>query len=143
MEAPCSGIAHRLLSGRHFFQVKPNQNMLLLMRKESDRIVNIGALGGGMSLPFYGAIASSKIAFEAGNDCLRPENIDKTVLKALQAIRPKVQLLLSPTLWCTINNTFIFRYLTHKPSSFWHYISRFVSYCSFYRMPWSTFHIQS
>lgn len=47
--------------------------MLPLIRKAGGRIVNIGAVGGGISLPFYGAIASSKIAFEAVNDCLRRE----------------------------------------------------------------------
>ncbi len=49
------------------------QAMLPLIRKAGGRIVNIGAVGGGISLPFYGAIASSKIAFEAVNDCLRRE----------------------------------------------------------------------
>lgn len=49
------------------------QAMLPLLRKANGRIVNIGAVGGGISLPFYGAIASSKIAFEAINDCLRRE----------------------------------------------------------------------
>jgi NAD(P)-dependent dehydrogenase (short-subunit alcohol dehydrogenase family) len=49
------------------------QAMLPLIRKANGRIVNIGAVGGGISLPFYGAIASSKIAFEAVNDCLRRE----------------------------------------------------------------------
>lgn len=49
------------------------QAMLPLIRKGNGRIVNIGAVGGGISLPFYGAIASSKIAFEAVTDCLRRE----------------------------------------------------------------------
>ncbi|MCP4341487.1 MAG: SDR family NAD(P)-dependent oxidoreductase [Desulfobulbaceae bacterium] len=49
------------------------QAMLPLIRKANGRIVNIGAVRGGISLPFYGAIASSKIAFEAVNDCLRRE----------------------------------------------------------------------
>lgn len=49
------------------------QAVLPLIRKANGRIVNIGAVGGGISLPFYGAIASSKIAFEAVNDCLRRE----------------------------------------------------------------------
>ncbi len=49
------------------------QATLPLIRKANDRIVNIGAVGGGISLPFYGAIASSKIAFEAVSDCLRRE----------------------------------------------------------------------
>jgi NAD(P)-dependent dehydrogenase (short-subunit alcohol dehydrogenase family) len=49
------------------------QAMLPLIRKANGRIVNIGAVGGGISLPFYGAIASSKIALEAVNDALRRE----------------------------------------------------------------------
>jgi NAD(P)-dependent dehydrogenase (short-subunit alcohol dehydrogenase family) len=49
------------------------QALLPLIRKANGRIINIGAVGGGVSLPFYGAIASSKIAFEAVNDCLRRE----------------------------------------------------------------------
>ncbi len=47
--------------------------LLPLIRKAHGRIVNIGAVGGGVALPFYGAIASSKMALEALNDCLRRE----------------------------------------------------------------------
>lgn len=47
--------------------------MLPLLRKTKGRVVNIGAVGGGIAFPFFGAIASSKIAFEAVNDCLRRE----------------------------------------------------------------------
>lgn len=47
--------------------------MLPLLRTARGRIVNIGAVGGGVALPFFGAIASSKIALEALNDCLRRE----------------------------------------------------------------------
>ena len=49
------------------------QAVLPLIRKANGRIVNIGAVGGGISLPFYGAIATSKIAFESVTDCLRRE----------------------------------------------------------------------
>ena len=49
------------------------RELLPLLRRASGRIVNIGAVGGGIALPFYGAIASSKIGFEAVNDCLRRE----------------------------------------------------------------------
>jgi len=56
-----------------FGPVALTQAMLPLIRKAGGRIVNIGAVGGGISLPFYGAIASSKIAFEAVTDCLRRE----------------------------------------------------------------------
>lgn len=47
--------------------------MLPLIRQGHGRIINIGAVGGGLALPFYGAIATSKIALEAANDCLRRE----------------------------------------------------------------------
>ena len=47
--------------------------MIPLIRKMDGRIVNIGAVGGGIALPFFGAIASAKVAFEAANDCLRRE----------------------------------------------------------------------
>ncbi|MFH2130342.1 MAG: SDR family NAD(P)-dependent oxidoreductase [bacterium] len=47
--------------------------MLPLLRNGQGRIINIGAVGGGIALPFFGAIASAKIAFEAINDCLRRE----------------------------------------------------------------------
>jgi NAD(P)-dependent dehydrogenase (short-subunit alcohol dehydrogenase family) len=49
------------------------QEMLPLLRTARGRIVNIGAVGSGVAMPFYGAIASSKIAFQALNDCLRRE----------------------------------------------------------------------
>lgn len=49
------------------------QALLPALRQANGRIVNIGAVGGGISLPFYGAIASSKIALQAVNDCLRRE----------------------------------------------------------------------
>jgi NAD(P)-dependent dehydrogenase (short-subunit alcohol dehydrogenase family) len=35
--------------------------MLSQIRKQNGRIVNIGAVGGGIALPFFGAIASAKI----------------------------------------------------------------------------------
>lgn len=47
--------------------------MLPFIRAGNGRIVNIGAVGGGMALPFFGAIASAKIAFAAASDCLRRE----------------------------------------------------------------------
>lgn len=47
--------------------------MLPFIRKGKGRIINIGAVGGGLALPFFGGIASAKIAFAAANDCLRRE----------------------------------------------------------------------
>lgn len=46
---------------------------LPMIKRKTGRIVNIGAVGGGLALPFFGAIASAKIAFQAANDCLRRE----------------------------------------------------------------------
>ena len=56
-----------------FGPIALTQALLPTIRTAGGRIVNIGAVGGGVSLPFYGAIASSKIAFQAVNDCLRRE----------------------------------------------------------------------
>ena len=56
-----------------FGPIALTQALLPMIRQANGRIVNIGAVGGGISLPFYGAIASSKIAFAAVNDCLRRE----------------------------------------------------------------------
>ncbi len=47
--------------------------ILPLIRRASGRIITIGVVGGGVALPFYGSIASSKIALQAANDCLRRE----------------------------------------------------------------------
>jgi NAD(P)-dependent dehydrogenase (short-subunit alcohol dehydrogenase family) len=47
--------------------------MLPFIRMAEGRIINIGAVGGGVMLPFFGAIASSKIALEAVNDGFRRE----------------------------------------------------------------------
>ena len=56
-----------------FGTVALTRAMLPLIRRAGGRIINIGAVGGGVMLPFYGAIASSKIALEAVNDGLRRE----------------------------------------------------------------------
>lgn len=56
-----------------FGPIALTQALLDIIRKANGRIINIGAVGGGIGLPFYGAIASSKIAFQAVNDCLRRE----------------------------------------------------------------------
>lgn len=47
--------------------------MLPFIRRAGGRIINIGAVGGGVMLPFFGAIASSKVALEAVNDGFRRE----------------------------------------------------------------------
>ncbi len=49
------------------------QAVLPHLRRGRGRIITIGAVGGGLALPFYGAIASSKAALEDLNDCLRRE----------------------------------------------------------------------
>jgi NAD(P)-dependent dehydrogenase (short-subunit alcohol dehydrogenase family) len=49
------------------------QAMLPLLRKSHGRIVNIGSVGGMISLPFGGSLTASKHAIEALTDSLRME----------------------------------------------------------------------
>jgi NAD(P)-dependent dehydrogenase (short-subunit alcohol dehydrogenase family) len=56
-----------------FGTVALTRAMLPFIRVAGGRIINIGAVGGGVMLPFFGAIASSKIALEAVNDGFRRE----------------------------------------------------------------------
>ena len=56
-----------------FGTVALTRAMLPLIRMAGGRIINIGAVGGGVMLPFFGAIASSKVALEAVNDGFRRE----------------------------------------------------------------------
>lgn len=94
--------------------------MIPLLRKTEGRIVNIGAVGGGIALPFYGAIASSKMAFEAVSDCLRRElhpwgihvsiiepggintpanrKMRETVEKTLESMEPQVRAWYGPSM---------------------------------------------
>lgn len=54
-------------------QVAVTQAMLPLLRAARGRVVNLGSIGDRMSIPFGGALASSKSAFAALNDSLRME----------------------------------------------------------------------
>lgn len=54
-------------------QVAVIQAMLPLLRAARGRVVNLGSIGDRMSIPFGGALASSKSAFAALNDALRME----------------------------------------------------------------------
>jgi NAD(P)-dependent dehydrogenase (short-subunit alcohol dehydrogenase family) len=56
-----------------FGTVALTRAMLPFIRIAGGRIITIGAVGGGVMLPFFGAIASSKIALEAVNDGFRRE----------------------------------------------------------------------
>jgi NAD(P)-dependent dehydrogenase (short-subunit alcohol dehydrogenase family) len=56
-----------------FGTIELTRAMLPYIRRGKGRIITIGAVGGGVMLPFFGAIASSKIALEAVNDGFRRE----------------------------------------------------------------------
>jgi len=54
-------------------QVMVTQAFLPLIRLARGRIVNIGSVGGKITIPFGGALCASKYAIEAINDALRME----------------------------------------------------------------------
>lgn len=54
-------------------QVAVTQAFLPLIRRARGRIVNIGSVGGKITLPFGGALCASKYAIEAITDALRME----------------------------------------------------------------------
>jgi NAD(P)-dependent dehydrogenase (short-subunit alcohol dehydrogenase family) len=54
-------------------QVAVIQAFLPLIRAEQGRIINVGSVGGKITLPFGGPLCSSKYAFESINDALRME----------------------------------------------------------------------
>ena len=56
-----------------FGQVRVTQAFLPLVRKARGRIVNIGSVGGQITIPFGGALCASKYALESINDALRME----------------------------------------------------------------------
>jgi NAD(P)-dependent dehydrogenase (short-subunit alcohol dehydrogenase family) len=56
-----------------FGQVQVTQNFLPLLRQARGRIINIGSVGGQITMPFGGALCASKYALEAINDALRME----------------------------------------------------------------------
>jgi NAD(P)-dependent dehydrogenase (short-subunit alcohol dehydrogenase family) len=56
-----------------FGLVRVTQAFLPLIRKARGRIVNIGSVGGQITIPFGGALCASKYALEAINDALRME----------------------------------------------------------------------
>jgi NAD(P)-dependent dehydrogenase (short-subunit alcohol dehydrogenase family) len=53
--------------------VRVTQAFLPLIRQARGRIINIGSLGGQITIPFGGALNASKHALEAINDALRLE----------------------------------------------------------------------
>jgi NAD(P)-dependent dehydrogenase (short-subunit alcohol dehydrogenase family) len=53
--------------------VKVTQAFLPFIRKAHGRIINIGSVGGKITMPFGGALCASKYAIEAINDALRLE----------------------------------------------------------------------
>jgi NAD(P)-dependent dehydrogenase (short-subunit alcohol dehydrogenase family) len=56
-----------------FGQVSVTQAFLPLLRQAQGRIINIGFVGGKITMPFSGALCASKYALEAINDALRLE----------------------------------------------------------------------
>jgi NAD(P)-dependent dehydrogenase (short-subunit alcohol dehydrogenase family) len=56
-----------------FGQIAVTQAFLPLLRTAKGRIVNIGSVGAHISMPFGGALASTKSAFESLSDSLRRE----------------------------------------------------------------------
>ncbi|MCE9565676.1 MAG: SDR family oxidoreductase [Planctomycetes bacterium] len=54
-------------------QVMVTQAFMPLIRQARGRIVNIGSVGGKITIPFGGALCASKYAIEAINDALRME----------------------------------------------------------------------
>ena len=54
-------------------QVMVTQAFLPLIRQAQGRIINIGSVGGKITMPFGGALCASKYAVEAVNDALRLE----------------------------------------------------------------------
>jgi NAD(P)-dependent dehydrogenase (short-subunit alcohol dehydrogenase family) len=56
-----------------FGQVRVTQAFLPLLRQARGRIINIGSVGGQVTIPFGGALCASKYALEAVNDALRME----------------------------------------------------------------------
>jgi NAD(P)-dependent dehydrogenase (short-subunit alcohol dehydrogenase family) len=56
-----------------FGQVLVTQAFLPLIRQAQGRIINIGSVGGKITMPFGGALCASKYALEAINDALRLE----------------------------------------------------------------------
>lgn len=56
-----------------FGQVAVTQAFLPLIRQARGRIVNIGSVGGHITIPFGGALCGSKHAFRSLNDALRLE----------------------------------------------------------------------
>lgn len=56
-----------------FGQVAVTQALLPLVRRGRGRVVNIGSVGGHVTIPFGGALCASKAAFRALDDALRLE----------------------------------------------------------------------
>ena len=56
-----------------FGLVRVTQAFLPLIRQARGRIINIGSVGGKITMPFGGALCASKYAVEAINDALRME----------------------------------------------------------------------
>jgi NAD(P)-dependent dehydrogenase (short-subunit alcohol dehydrogenase family) len=82
-----------------FGQVRVTQTFLPLIRQAQGRIINIGSVGGKITMPFGGALCASKYAVEAINDALRlelyPWGIHVILIAPASIITPAVDHLVS------------------------------------------------
>jgi NAD(P)-dependent dehydrogenase (short-subunit alcohol dehydrogenase family) len=75
-------------------QIRVTQAFLPLIRQVQGRIINIGSVGGKITMPFGGALCASKYAMEAINDALRlelyPWGIDVILVAPASIVTPAV-----------------------------------------------------
>lgn len=66
-------LLRRIFDVNVFGQIAVTQAFLPLLRRARGRIVNMGSVGGHITIPFGGALCGSKSAFRSLNDALRLE----------------------------------------------------------------------
>jgi NAD(P)-dependent dehydrogenase (short-subunit alcohol dehydrogenase family) len=73
MEYVALDVLRRQFEVNVFGQIAVTQAMLPLIRRASGRIVNMGSVGGHITMPFGGVLCGCKAALHAMNDALRLE----------------------------------------------------------------------